>query len=68
MIWRWLRRRVDMPTVDPSVQRAADESQQRLEQAREQTGAVMGVVHELQRIRRQNNFAAMIRSALGEHR
>lgn len=68
MTWRWLRRRVEVPAVDPSVLRAAEESKQRLDEAREQMGAVMGVVDELRQIRHRNNFAAMFKAAFGEHR
>lgn len=68
MTWRWLRRRVDVPAADPSVLRAAEESQQRLIEAQKQTGEVERMARMLREMRVRNNFAAMVKSAFGEHR
>lgn len=68
MTWRWLLRRVDVPAVDPTVVRAAEESKQRLAEARDQTGEVERMARVLREMRRRNNFAAMVAAAFGEHR
>lgn len=68
MTWRWLRRRVEVPAVDPSVLRATEESKQRLAEAHEQMGEVERMARMLREMRVRNNFAAMVKTAFGEHR
>lgn len=69
MTWRWCtRRRARPPVPDDTARIAAAESAQRLEQARSLTGEVQRVSRELRQIRQRNNFAALVRSAFGEHR
>lgn len=67
MRWRFWRRARPEP-ADESAQLAVVESARKLAEAHGRTGEVERVVRELRRIREQNNFAALVRSALREHR
>lgn len=62
--WPWRRKKTGMAHADAAVA----ESQQRLDEAREQTSYVQELAEELRRIRRVNQLGARFSAAFREHR
>lgn len=65
MRWTWWRRR---RPDDAGMQTMADSAQQRLDEAERMAPQVARAVGRLERVARRNNFAPMIRRALGDYR